>query len=117
MIIDINDTPRLLEEWAIRSRINTGSKVGYPSSCPFVIKQGSSHLAITDEEAQQIDAAVARLIHQDKEMGEVLRLHYFNSCNVSLTARKKRIDRKRAYVLIQSGIAWVDAKLDGIVAA
>jgi len=107
-----NDTPRLLEEWALWSRINTGSKVGYPSSCPFVFKKGDSHLAITDDEAQEIDAAVARLVMRDKEMGKVLKLYYFSNSNASLVARKMEIGRKRVNVLVQCGTAWVDAKLE-----
>ena len=117
MEIFTNDTPKLLEEWALWSRISAGSKVGYPSSCPFVFKKGSSTLAITDEEALQIDSAVARLIIRDKEMGEVLRLYYFSNSNASLVARVLKIDRKRAIVLVQCGTAWVDAKLEGDKAA
>jgi len=117
MIIDTNDTPRLLEEWALWSRINAGSKVGYPSSCPFVFKKGSSHLAIMDEEAQEVDAAVARLIKRDEEMGQVLKLYYFNNNNASLVARKMKLNRKRVNILIRCGEAWVDSKLEDCIAA
>lgn len=65
MEIITNDTPRLLEEWVIWPRVNAESKVGYSSSCPFVFKKGSSLLAITDDEAQEVDAAVTRFIQTD----------------------------------------------------
>ena len=76
------------------------------------LNKGGSVLAITEEEAQEVDAAVARLIQRDEEMGRVLKLYYFSGCNASLVARAFEINRKRAIVLVQCGTAWVDAKLE-----
>jgi len=92
-------------------------RVGYPGSSPFVSTTGDTWLAITDDEALEVDLAVARLIKRDEEIGSVLKTFYFNDCNMSLTARVMKISRQRAIVLIKCGEHWIDAKLEDTIAA
>nr|WP_256446248.1 antiterminator Q family protein [Hahella sp. HN01] len=108
----MNETPWLLEQWARWSKMDAG--VGYPTSTPFSRLGGSSVRSpvITDQEAAAVDMAVSKLRARDEEMGEVVRLYYMAGENLSYVVRRMpKLDRRKADLLVKSGVAWIDAAL------
>ncbi|MBU6955899.1 antiterminator Q family protein [Hahella sp. HN01] len=109
----VDETAWLLEQWARWSKADSG--VGYPSSTPFARMAGSSVRSpvITDQEAARVDMAVSKLRARDEEMGEVVRLYYMAGENLSYVVRRiPKLDRRKADILVKSGIAWLDAALN-----
>lgn len=101
-----------LEQWARWAKTNNGSTLGYPKTFIAKAKGGSVPLPIVqDDEAMLIDSIVAGLALRHKEIGDALAIYYLGGCNLSRAARALKINRKRADVLVQSGIAWIDARL------
>ena len=107
-------TAYVLEQWGIwsKERLN----IGYSRVSPMWIGRlkPSQHREpdILDAEAVLIDSLLARLEHRDSVMGQVTIDFYRHGCNVSETARRFNLNRKRVDVLVSSGTAWIDAALD-----
>ena len=68
-------------------------------------------MVITDETALLVDGCVAQLRARSSEMGTALLMYFLTDGNLSFVARQMDIDRKRVKVLVDAGIAWVDASL------
>ncbi|ABC27502.1 conserved hypothetical protein [Hahella chejuensis KCTC 2396] len=108
----MNETPWLLEQWAQWSKMD--ASLGYSSSTPFSRLNGSATRSpvITDQEAAAVDLAVSKLRTRDEEMGEVVRLYYMAGENLSYVVRRMpKLDRRKADLLVKSGVAWIDATL------
>ena len=107
-------TAYVLEQWGIWSRGQ--DNIGYSKVSPMWIgrlgPRRSLEADITEHEAVLVDGILARLEHRDSVMGQVTIDFYRHGCNVSETARRYNLNRKRVDVLVSSGTAWVDAALE-----
>ena len=113
------DTRWLLEQWARWSNVNPGLSLAYPNATPFRRLLGTTvpSALISDEEAEMVDRAVAKLLCRHPQMGKVVALYYLSGCNVSWVAKAMGIYRQKANELLQSGTAWLDGVLAGSEAA
>lgn len=66
---------------------------------------------VPDEEALQVDRAVARLKARDQELGRVLVNYYVRGWDFSQVGFEMRVSREKARTLLRSAEAWVDAVL------
>ncbi|PKF60632.1 hypothetical protein CW745_13965 [Psychromonas sp. psych-6C06] len=115
-----SNTCWLLSQWSIWARVGRAVPNGYGESPMFkevAAKITKPNIMITDDEAMQIDAILAKLNVRDAEMAKAVVTYHFSNGNASHVARvlsydaKKKINRKRADVLVKAGTAWVDACL------
>lgn len=101
-----------MEQWALWVMMGTGH--GGASSFAYLIqKEGERSLCcvITDDEALVVDGTLAQLKKRCSETGEATAKYFLWQGNTSAVSRNMKINRKKADVLIKSGIAWVDAHL------
>lgn len=105
-----DETSKLLMRWAVWARQDQQA-LGFPSLAPFVVEPSKTPESLSDDQAGPIDAAVAQLIKRNEETGRAIYIYFFSGCNISHTARSLDMDRRKANVLVQSGIAWIDAIL------
>lgn len=115
-----SNTCWLLSQWSVWARVSSAVPNGYGESPMFqevVSKIVKPNIMITDDEAMQIDAILAKLTIRDAEMAKAVVTYYFSNGNASHVARVltydagQKINRKRADVLVKAGTAWVDACL------
>ena len=108
------NTVLLLEAWAEWSRLNPGVSLGWSSVTPYARLYGSTAKSplINDQKALEVEGIVSRLNHRDKEVGSAVILFFFCDQNLSRVARLMKKDRKRVNVLVESGIAWIDATME-----
>lgn len=109
------DTGWLLHQWAGWAKADPElARIHYPELSPFVkmkARAGAKAYIISDDDALEIDQAIARLRKRDAEMGRATALFYWLGGNMSLTARVLGIHRKRVDVLIAAGTAWIDCAI------
>lgn len=107
-------TAYVLEQWGIWSKDRTN--IGYSKVSPMWIGRlkpsQSIDPDITDAEAVMIDSLLSRLESKDSVMGQVTIYFYRYGCNITNTAEKFNLNRKRIDVLVSSGTAWIDACLE-----
>jgi hypothetical protein len=68
----------LLTEWATWHHFRSGEAKGFPNQTAFrrLLGGGVSEPYITDEEAEKVDRAVAKVREKSPERGQVLKLYY-----------------------------------------
>lgn len=122
-LYDVDNTTWLLQQWGVWAPKNPVLMLGYPTIEPYwkmVAKSGGRNLMISDEQACEIEKLLCRLVTRDEEMGRTTMLYYLMGCNASKVARVIlrdsgfQLNRKQVDVLVNSGTAWVDAKLDSM---
>ena len=108
-------TRKKLESWAHWIRqggLNLGAKNIFHNLVKSTTKRiNTNH--ITDDDALLLDYAIASLIKKDPETGNTLKAYFISSCNYSLVSRTLNISRHKAMSLVNSGVAWIDAFLEG----
>lgn len=103
-----------LEQWANWVKIG-GNSSGYKSLLgSLLLKQSMRRLncCITDDQAVHIDAQLAELKKRCPETASATIAYFLWECNTSAVAKKLDINRNKASALINSGIAWMDARID-----
>ena len=118
MIIQ-QDTHWLLTQWALwaMAGMNSGS---ISVIARMMEMQGDNYKqttyyerhSIDDEKAEIVDQTIAKFSKRNSEAAKALKLYYLSKCNTSYTARQLKIKRERVDVLVNSGIAWVDATME-----
>lgn len=108
------DTPWLLEQWALWSRVNPGPSMELPSVTPYRRLLGSTVKSpvIDDDTAMLVDAAVSRLVGRDASAGRAVILYHFTGGNVSGVAKRMRVPRWKVDIYIKTGICWIDGALN-----
>ncbi len=74
----------------------------------------SSNYCITDEWAGAIDHAVARLLHRDRQMGDIIWLYYGAKWPMVRVGKHYGISEGKARELARAGAAWIDCAVDAI---
>lgn len=109
MQLERNTTERLYDwgDWARKNDVSLGA-IGTLGRL-----NGSTvpTLTIADDDAEQIDRIVAKLISRDKEMGTAVKLYYFRKFKYRNIAFQLKINKDKAQRLVKSGTAWIDGAL------
>lgn len=101
-----------LSEWARWRLIQSGEVRGYPPETPFNRLRGSSvrSVLITDSTAEDVDAAVSKLIKRCPQQGKILALYYLERMTLATIARKEKMSETVArYELraARNAIEWI----------
>lgn len=113
--MSIASTEYLLEQWGFWYRSGAGvPRYTSPSLALVRDNVGSTvpSAIITNEDAERVDQAVARLIKRDREMGDCVWLHYGEKRTYHGIAKRLKIGKSKAAELVRSGVAWIDGALD-----
>ena len=113
--MSVSDTESRLVEWGYWCR--SGAGVPRYTSPAFAMMRdnvGSTvpTAMITDDDAQRVDMAVARLGKRDQQMGDCVWLYFVERRTCHGIGRRLGIGKSKASELVRSGIAWVDGALD-----
>lgn len=105
-------TQGLLAEWARWHYYRSGEVRGYPHEVPFyrLFRAGGIREAlVTDEEAERIDRAVAKLSARCPDQAAVLKLYYLEGMTIQTIARKTGYRTRAAQLLRQAetAIEWI----------
>lgn len=113
--MSITSTEYMLEQWGYWLRSGAGiPRYTSPSLALVRDNVGSTvpTAVITDDDAEKVDRAVARLGKRDKEMGDCVWLHYAEKRTYHGIAKRLGIGKSKAAELVRAGVAWVDGALD-----
>jgi len=113
--MSIESTEYLLEQWGFWYRSGAGiPRYTSPSLALMRDNVGSTvpTAMITDEQADKVDRAVARLGKRDPEMGDCVWLHFAEKRTYHGIAKRLGIGKSKAAELVRAGVAWVDGALD-----
>lgn len=112
----LGDTEYLLEQWGWW-RIDGVGGLGYKSPNLVLMRQAlaqpsaSKNYSITDEWALSIDKAIARLVHRDKQMGDIIWLYYGAKWPMARVGKHYGVSEGKARELVRAGTAWIDCAL------
>lgn len=110
----------LIENWAIWARSNLDMARGYPKQSPIArlvpTPDRRPGLAIDDETALAVDAAIAALMRRDKEIGEALVIYAATGCNIKRSADLLELSRYNFVVRKSAALAWLDGTLSAVSA-
>lgn len=97
-----------LVQWANWTRADSG--IGYPSRTPFDRLRGSSipEAHITDDVAIRVDAAIGRLRQRCPDQAAVLVEYYLDRRTLAKIARRRRINRHQAALVLRQAETAVD---------
>ena len=112
MEITTCDADWLIEQWMRWSRQGEGrggTIIGNLMGGPRMPSP-----VVNDDEALAIDAIMAQLLIRMPDTGLAVIVYYRVGRNYSAVSKVCRVDRKRAAVMVQSGVAWVDGKMDDV---
>lgn len=110
------DTERKLEEWARWVRVGSPEQqLRYKSPMGHLMRQKVGSVLptpmITDEDAERVDRAVARLVIRRPEMGHLLIAYYVDGESFSRIGREHRISREQVSTIVRAAVCWVDGVL------
>lgn len=107
------DTHAKLEQWGKWQKEGFG-RIGYrrtSSGFDQVSASRGTGYAITDDEAMAVDSQVAHLKKKDPEMGGMIESYFCYGMNLATAADYHKMGRHKASMLLNGGVAWVDARL------
>lgn len=109
----LSETQQRLDAWGHWVRAG-GVKLGY-QGVKLAVGGTVSMPVCSDEQAVEVDRAVARLKRRDSDMGQVLVMAYLGQYSLTRIARESGLgSREKARYLLGSAEAWVDAVLFSI---
>ena len=110
-----DDTPWLLEQWGRWAWTGHGLNLNFPAMTPFrrLTKTGSAPAPmISDLAAQEVDAAVARVCADDRNVGRAVVHRYLLKWSYGRIARDLGCCRQHASKLCKIGEAAVSELLE-----
>ncbi|XEG73321.1 antiterminator Q family protein [Pseudomonas sp. abacavir_1] len=112
----LGDTEYLLEQWG-HWRMDGMGVPGYVSQMAAVMSQrnpmgkGKAY-RITDEVAQIVDQALAKLVSRDRQMGDFVWLYFGAKWPALRIAREHSLSEAKVRELVKAGVAWIDCALE-----
>ena len=91
--------------------------LGYKSPNLALMRQAmaqpsaSKNYCITDDWAIAIDNAIARLVHRDQQMGDIIWLYYGAKWPMVRVGKHYGVSEGKARELARAGAAWIDCAL------
>lgn len=67
---------------------------------------------LTDDAALVVDAAVARLIRRNQQMGDFVWLYFGAKWTAIRIGEQNRMAERKAREIIKTGVAWIDSALE-----
>ncbi|MGA4634537.1 antiterminator Q family protein [Pseudomonas solani] len=112
----LGDTEYLLEQWGYW-RMDGMGVPGCVSQMAVVMSlrnpMGSTKCyRITDELAQAVDQALARLVVRDRQMGDFVWLYFGAKWPALRIAREYSLGEAKVRELVKAGVAWIDCALE-----
>lgn len=112
----LGDTEYLLEQWGSWRMAGMGVP-RYVSPVAAMMNQfnpepGAQSCVITDDMALVVDAALARLIKREQQMGDFVWLYFGAKWPANRIARESGMSERKAWELIKAGVAWIDGAID-----
>lgn len=115
----LGDTEYLLEQWGWW-RMDGMGVPGYTSPSFALMRQAvpqpsaSKSYCITDEWAQMVDHAAARLAIRDQQMGDVVWLYFGAKWPMVRVGKHFGISEGKARELVRAGTAWIDCAINHV---
>lgn len=103
----LEDTKNRLQEWGDWVR-SGGENLGYSA---VKLSQASGGCLVPDEQALEVDRAVASLKRREPGLGRVLVNYYVRRWDYSMIGVDVQMGREKVRVLLWSAEAWVDGRL------
>lgn len=113
----LGDTEYLLEQWGWWRMDGMGVR-GYTSPSLALMRQAVTqpcaikNYCITDEWAEVIDGAVARLSRRDQQMGDIIWLYFGAKWPMARVGKHYGISEGKARELARAGAAWIDCAIE-----
>ena len=112
----LGDTEYLLEQWGSWRMAGMGVP-RYVSPVAAMMNQlspepGAQSYVITDDMALVVDAALARLIKREQQMGDFVWLYFGAKWPANRISRESGMSERKAWELIKAGVAWIDGAID-----
>lgn len=112
----LGDTEYLLEQWGWWRMDGMGIP-GYVSQMAAVMSMANpmskvKEYRITDDVAEQVDQALARLTKRDQQMGDFVWFYYGAKWAANRVGREHGMSERQARELIRAGVAWIDSALE-----
>ena len=112
----LGDTEYLLEQWGSWRMAGMGVP-RYVSQLAAVMNQfnpepSTQSYVITDDVALVVDAALARLIKREQQMGDFVWFYFGAKWPANRIARESGMSERKAWELIKAGVAWIDGAID-----
>ena len=106
----------LLKRWGAWAAGGIGTQIK-----PLMMWQAADpqrvRAAMTDEEAETFDPAVASLRLVDKELFDVVRLHYVYGLSFNAIARVKHVSKQECFLRSIRAKSYIEGYLTGFAAA
>ncbi|WP_439858081.1 antiterminator Q family protein [Pseudomonas syringae] len=111
----LGDTEYLLENWG-SWRMSGMGVPRYVSPLAALMNQCAPEATamsyvITDDTAMLVDAAIARLIARNQQMGDFIWWYFGSKWTMVRIAETHKISERSAREIIRQGVAWLDGAL------
>jgi hypothetical protein len=103
----LDETRNRLIQWALWV-LSGGNSNGYAQVCMVTPSGGCD---VSDDDALQVDRAVAMLKQRDRQMGQALVNYYVRGWDYTMVGVEFRMSREKARNIVRMAEAWVDSKL------
>ena len=109
----LGDTEWLLEQWG-SWRMDGMGVPRYVSPSHGAASVTGSDYTLTDDAALVVDAAVARLIRRNQQMGDFVWLYFGAKWTAIRIGEQNKMAERKAREIIKAGVAWIDSALEHI---
>lgn len=104
----------LLEQWGSWRMDGMGVPRYASPSITAATTDGGTEYTLTDDVVLVIDAAVAKLIQRDQQIGDFVWLYYGSKWTMVRIGESARIYERSAREIIKQGVTWIDSALEHI---
>jgi hypothetical protein len=108
----LGDTEWLLEQWGSWRMDGMGVPRYVSPSHGAAASVSGVDYTLTDDAALVIDAAVARLIRRNQQMGDFVWLYFGAKWTAIKIGEQNRMAERKAREVIKAGVAWIDSALE-----
>ncbi|KGS16298.1 antiterminator Q family protein [Pseudomonas coronafaciens] len=108
----LGDTEWLLEQWGSWRMDGMGVPRYVSPSYGAAETGGGREYTLTDDAALVIDAAVARLLKRNQQMGDFVWLYFGAKWTAVRIGENSGMAERKARELIKAGVAWIDSALE-----
>ena len=107
----LGDTEWLLEQWG-SWRMDGMGVPRYVSPSHGAAATSGIDYTLTDDAALVVDAAVARLITRNQQMGDFIWLYFGAKWTAIRIGEQSGMAERKAREIIKAGVAWIDSALE-----
>ena len=108
----LGDTEWLLEQWGSWRMDGMGVPRYVSLSHGAAATTSGITYTLTDDAALIVDAAVARLIKRNQQMGDFVWLYFGAKWTAIRIGEQNQMAERKAREIIKEGVAWIDSALE-----